>query len=219
MATPGSSTVRRCRNAALGWIVTRLPMVPLARLQHWLRRRRRHSGQGVERHRRVEPDLRVYVDEGDTEEEVTAGHRPYWLVGVHVARRYHLHVENRGRSVAMACSGNLESLECLNVHGEWQRRADFGPLPLQWAEEGVTTAADLHPGASRRLNIARVHEGSGHLQLVSPTLSPGTRREYPAGTYRFTVSVTSPANRRARATGRFILEFGGDWDDVRIHEG
>ncbi len=193
-------------------------MVGLARLPGWLRRRRRHSGHDVER-RRAEADLRVYVDEADTEQEVALGHRPYWIVGVHTARRYHLHVENRGPSVAMACRGTLRTLESLNAHGEWHRRAGFDLLPLQWAEQSVTTEVDLHPGTSRKLDIARVYEGSGSLQLVSPMPPSESHREYPAGTYRFTVSVTSAANRRAGASGRFILEFGGDWDSVRIHEG
>jgi hypothetical protein len=118
----------------------------------------------------------------------------------------------------MASSGTLEALERLNVHGEWHRQAGFDPLPLQWAEKSLTTEVDLHPGASRKLDIARVYESSDHLQLHSPTLSPGAQREYPPGTYRITVSVKSSTNGCAPAEGRFILKFGGDWDSVRIYE-
>lgn len=168
---------------------------------------------------RAHPELRVYCDERDTGDRVVAGERPYWLIGLRTARRFHLHVENRGPSIAVASSGTLETFESLDPCGNWHRQPGFNPLPLRWAGRGSATVVNLHPGIPHKLDIARVYEGSPNLQLVSPASPTGSQREYPAGTYRMTVSVTTERNGRARAEGSFVLDFGGDWNNVRICRG
>ena len=196
----------------------------LARVLAWLPARLLGNWRGPSRpdpaaaDESEDPQLRIYFDDGDTGKKVVAQRRPYWLVGVHSARRFHLHVENRGRSVAAGSSGTLERLEFLDVHGQWQDQVGFRPLPLQWAEPDLATAVDLHPGSARKLDIARVYQDGTNLQLVSPMLVSDTQREYPPGTYRMTVSVASSTNGRNRVKGRFILKFGGDWDSVRLYE-
>ena len=121
--------------------------------------------------------------------------------------------------MALASSGTLEIFESLDPRGGWHRQPGFGPLPLRWAGQAPGTAVTLHPGIPRKLDVARVYEGSPKIQLVSPASPTGAQREYPAGTYRMTVSVRSKRNGRSRAKGRFILDFGGDWENVRIREG
>ncbi len=219
----GSSTVRLCRDFTIDrillqrmdWLARLLASLPLK--LDWIRRWQSHRGHQVE-DGRAHPELRVYFDERDTGEEVVTGQRPYWLIGVHTARRFHLHVENSGHSLAMASSGTLERLESLDTQGEWHRQPGFDPLPLQWAGKNFATEVDLYPGTPRKLDIARVYKGGVNLQLVSPMLPSGAQRDYPPGTYRMTVTVTALTNGRTRAEGRFILEFGGDWDSVRIYE-
>jgi hypothetical protein len=143
---------------------------PLAKLNRLCRWRSRPADLGQDD--RAHPELRVYFDDGDTGDRVVAGQRPYWLIGLRMARWFHLHVENRGPSIAVASSGTLETFESLDPCGNWHRQPGFNPLPLRWAGQGPGTTVNLHPGIPHKLNIARVYEGSPNIQLVSP---PGLR--------------------------------------------
>lgn len=195
------------------WVARLLLLAKFNGLYRW---RSRPAALGQDD--RAHPELRIYCDERETGDRVVAGQRPYWLVGLRTARWFHLHVENRGSSIAVASSGTLETFESLDPRGNWRRQPGFDPLPLRWAGRGPSTAVNLHPGIPHKLDIARVYEGSPYIQLVSPASPIGAQREYPAGTYRMRVSVTAERNGRARATGCFILDFGGDWNHVRICE-
>lgn len=155
------------------------------------------------------PRLHLYADRSGPGDRVRIGDRP--------ASRFFVRVENGGLSPARACRGMLDTLEYWDGEG-WRPHPGFPySIELPWARRSLPNTVDLYPSDSADLVVGATVEGESRFRLLPPVaISSGILLEYPPGTYRLGISVTTGAGVLARIARRFVVEHDGGWDGVRI---